>query len=176
MIKVNFWIIQLIGAISWLFLVISYYRKNTNKILSFHIISTVLDALHYFLLGAYSGTFVCLFESLRDYGYVKTDKDDYIFLGSIPVYVIMGIFTCHSFIDILPVFASIIDGYTLTKNKKTVVFGAIIAYSCWVIYAIAVKSYVGILVDGILVLSNLSIFLFDKDLIRGKFLKKEKNQ
>ena len=88
----------------------------------------------------------------------------------------MGIFTCHSFIDILPVFASIIDGYTLTKNKKTVVFGAIIAYSCWVIYAIAVKSYVGILVDGILVLSNLSIFLFDKDLIRGKFLKKEKNQ
>lgn len=171
--RINFWVVQLIGAISWLFLVISYYRKNTNKILSFHIISTTLDALHYFLLGAYPGTFVCLFESIRDYGYYKTDKDDYIFLGSIPVYIILAIFTCHSFIDILPVFSSVIDGFTLTKDKKVVVFGAIIGYSCWVIYAVAVKSYVGVIVDGILVLSNLSIFLFDKDLIRDRFKRKE---
>ena len=174
MIKVNFWIIQLIGALAWIVLILSYYRKNTNKILSFHIISTILDSIHYFLLGAYTGSFICIFESIRDYGYYKTDKDDYIFLGSIPVYVIMGLLTCHSIIDILPVFSSVIDGYTLTKDKKTVVFGAIIAYTCWVIYAIYVKSYVGIVVDGILVLSNLSIFLFDKDLIRGRFLKENR--
>ena len=31
MIEVNFWIIQLIGAVAWLFLVISYYRKNTEQ-------------------------------------------------------------------------------------------------------------------------------------------------
>lgn len=172
--KVNFWIIQLIGAISWVVLLISYYRKDTNRILSFHIVSTVLDSLHYFLLGAYTGTFVCLFESIRDYGYYKSDKDKYIFLASIPVYIIMAIFTCNTFVDILPVLSSVIDGYTLTKHKKIVVFGAVVAYSCWVIYAFAVKSYVGVIVDGILVLSNLSILFFDKDLLKEKFIKNVK--
>ena len=56
----------------------------------------------------------------------------------------------------------------LAKDKKTIVFGAIIGYTCWVLYAIAVRSYVGIVVDGILVLSNLSIFLFDKGLFKNK--------
>lgn len=171
MIEVNFWVIQLIGALAWIVLVISYYRKDTNRILSFHIVSTILDTIHYLLLGAYAGAFICTFESIRDYGYYKTDKDDYIFLGSIPVYVIIALLTCNSVIDLLPVFSSVIDGYTLTKDKKAVVFGAIIAYTCWVIYAFVVKSYVGVIVDGILVLSNLSIFLFDKGLFKDKNIK-----
>lgn len=168
MIKVNFWIIQLIGALAWIVLVLSYYRKTTNKILSFHIISTILDSIHYLLLGAYAGSAICIFESLRDYGYYKTDEDTLIFIGTIPFYFIIALLTCHSAVDLLPVLSSVIDGYTLTKSKKVVVLGAVIAYTCWVIYAVAVKSYVGIIVDGILVLSNLSILLFDKGLFKDK--------
>ncbi len=165
---------QIFAACAWIVLVVSYYRKTTNKILSFHVVSTTLDCIHYILLGGYAGALVCMFETIRDYGYYKTDKDDYIFLGSIPIYVIIAIFTCHSFIDLLPVLASVIDGYTLTKDKKVVVFGAIIGYTCWVIYAIAIKSYVGMIVDGILVLSNLSIFLFDKSLFEKVVKRKKK--
>ena len=172
--KINFWIIQLIGALSWIVLVVSYYRKTTNKILSFHIVSTLLDALHYFLLGGIAGGVICIFESIRDFGYYKTDEDDLIFIGTIPFYVINCLFTCSTAFDILPVISSVVDGYTLTKGKKTVIIGAIVAYTLWVIYSITVKSYVGIVVDGILVLSNLSILIFDKDLIRGRFLKKDK--
>ena len=168
MIDIKFAISQIIGALAWMFLVFSYYRKNTNQILSFHVISTTLDALHYFLLCAYAGTFVCLFESIRDYGYFKSDKDDYIFILSIPIYVIIAIFTCTSFVDILPALASIIDGYTLTKDKKVVVFGAIIGYSCWVLYALAVKSYVGVLVDGMLVISNMYILCTDREMFKIK--------
>ena len=76
-----FWTIQLIGIIAWLLIVFSYYRKNTNKILVFQILSTVLWCLHYFLLGAYSGLFICMFEVLRDSLYYKTDADDYIFFN-----------------------------------------------------------------------------------------------
>ncbi len=169
---INFWIIQLIGIIAWLLIVLSYYRKNTNKILVFQIISTVLWCLHYYLLGAYSGLFICIFEVFRDYLYYKTEIDDYIFIASVPVYILYGIISYSGLIELLPIFSSTIDGYTLTKKKKVVVFGAVISYTIWVIYDIAVSSYSGAVTDGIVVLSNLSILLFNKELFHGKFNKK----
>ena len=86
----KFWIAQLIGTIAWIVLLVSYYRKTTNKILSFHIVSTMLDAFHYFLLGAYAGSVICIFESIRDYGYYKSDQDNSIFIACIPLYVIIS--------------------------------------------------------------------------------------
>ena len=38
--NINFILIQLLGFIAWLFLALSYYRKNTNRILVFQIIGT----------------------------------------------------------------------------------------------------------------------------------------
>ncbi|MBQ8681605.1 MAG: YgjV family protein [Bacilli bacterium] len=157
----NFWIVQGIGIIAWLVLVASYYREDTNKILVFQIIATALYCVHYYLLDAYSGLFICVFEVIRDWLYYKTDWDDYIFYGSIPVYIINGIVTFTGWYDLLPAFSSLLDGYTLTKKKNIVVFGAIISYTSWVIYDIFVMSYSCAITDGIVVLSNLSILLFD---------------
>ena len=170
--NMNFWFIQLIGALAWVILVISYYRENTDKILVFHIIATILYCLHYYLLGAYMGQFICTFEIIRDFSYYKTDADKYIFVGSIPIYILLGIFTYTMPIDLLPIFSSFVDGYTLTKKKKIVVIGAIISYGLWIIYNIKVRSYAGVLTDGILAVSNLSILLFDKGLFKGKDIRK----
>lgn len=170
--NINFWLIQLIGIVAWLLILLSYYRKNTNKILVFQIISNILWCLHYFLLGAYSGLFICIFEMARDGLYYKTDIDDYIFLASVPVYIIYGILSYSGIIELLPIFSSTIDGFTLTKKKKVVVFGAIISYTIWVIYDIAVESYSGAFTDGLICISNLSILLFNFDPFKGKMLKK----
>jgi len=162
----NFIIIQIIGFIAWLMLAVSYYRKNTNKILVFQIIGTLLFCLHYFLLGAYSGLFICAFETLFDFGYYKTDKDKYIYLISIPVRIIGGLLTFKTLYDILPIFASLIDGYSLTKKKKLVVVGAVISYTLWVIYDICVMSISGAITDGIIVLSNLAILFFNYNIFK----------
>ena len=169
--NLEFWMVQLIGIIAWLLIVFSYYRKNTDKILYFQIISTILWCIHYFLLGAYSGLFICVFEVIRDSLYYKTDKDDYIFLGSIPIYILYGIISYSGIVELLPIFSSTIDGFTLTKKKKIVVIGAVISYTIWVIYDIAVKSYSGAFTDGIVVLSNISILLFDNGLFDDKNIK-----
>ena len=164
---IYFLFIQLIGSVAWLLLILSYYRKNTNKILVFQILGTLLYCLHYFLLGAYSGLFICLFEVARDYSYYKTDKDKLIFAGCIPIYIIGGIYSFHSLIDLLPIFASITDGYSLTNNKKIVIIGAFISYTLWVIYDIAVLSISGAITDGLIALSNLSILIFgDRKILR----------
>ena len=152
--------IQLIGIVAWLMLGLSYYRKDTDRILMFQIVGTVLYCVHYGLLGAWSGLFICACETIFDFGYYATDKDDYIYMASVPIRIIGGLFGFQSIVDILPITASLTDGYTLTKKKKVVVFGAVISYTMWVIYDIFVGSYSGALTDGMIVLSNLSILLF----------------
>ena len=152
--------VQLIGILAWFMLGASYYRKDTDRILSFQIIGTILSCIHYGLLGAWSGLFICACETIFDFGYYMTDKDNYIYMASITIRIIGGLFGVQSIVDILPITASLTDGYTLTKKKKVVVFGAVISYTMWVIYDVFVGSYSGALTDGMIVLSNLSILLF----------------
>ena len=156
----KFILIQLIGILAWFMLGVSYYRKDTNRILVFQIIGTFLYCVHYGLLGAWSGLFICACETLFDFGYYKTDKDNYIYMASIPIRIIGGLFGFQTLVDILPITASLTDGYSLTKKKKVVVAGAVISYTMWVIYDIFVMSYSGAITDGLIVLSNLSILLF----------------
>ena len=157
--SVNFILVQLIGLIAGIFLIASYFRKNTNKVLSCHIISNSLDFVHYFLLGAYSGAFIYLLEGTRDYLYYKTDKDKYIFIVSAIIYLMITSLWVRVWYDYLPIAASLIDGYSLTLEKKYVTIGAIISYSLWVIYNIFVMSYSGLLVDGIIAISNVFILI-----------------
>ena len=103
---------------------------------------------------------------------IGVDADDYIFLASVPAYILYGMLTYSGIIELLPIFSSTIDGFTLTKKKKVVVFGAIISYTIWVIYDIAVESYSGAFTDGLICISNLSILLFNFDPFKGKMLKK----
>ena len=166
-----FLFVQALGIIAWLILVASYYRKDTNKILVFQTIATAIYCLHYYLLGAYSGLFICFFEVIRDFMYYKTDLDDYIFYGSIPVYIIYGIIGFVSFVDVLPICSSIIDGYSLTKKREAVVIWAVISYTLWVLYDIFVSSYSCAITDSLVVISNLLI-LFRESKFGKVFLEK----
>ena len=89
-------------------------------------------------------------------------------MASVPIRIIGGLFGFQSFIDILPIIASLTDGYTLTKKKKVVVYGAVVSYTLWVIYDICVMSYSGAITDGIIVLSNLSILLFNYNIFKKR--------
>ena len=159
--------IQLLGFLAWLLLLFSYYRKDTNRILAFQIIATILYCVHYLLLEAYSGLIICLLEVVCDFLYYKTNKDDLIYKISIPFRILGGVVSYTALVDILPILASLIDGYSLTKKKNKVVFGAIISYILWVIYDIGVGSYSCAITDGIIVLSNLSILFYSKHLFKN---------
>lgn len=153
--------IQILGFVAWIVLLLSYYGKDTNRILIFQVLGTVLFCLHYYLLGAYSGLLICVLEVIRDYSYYKTDKDNHIFIGSILVYIVCSIITYTSILDLFPYLASTIDGFFLTKKRKIVVFGAMVTYTLWFIYDLYAKSYSGAITDMIIVISNLSILLFN---------------
>ena len=152
-----FYLAQLFGILAWLTLLLSYYRKNTDKILFVQIISVIFYLLNYLFLGAWTGLIVVIFELVRDSLYYKTDKDNLLFILTIPFYIFLAYFARNDFIEFIPILASLLEGYTLTKHKKIVVPGAIIVYSMWVLYDIAVKAYTGALTDGLIVISNIYI-------------------
>lgn len=161
MVYYSFLFIQGIDIIALIILLISYYQKNTNKVILFQIFSTFLFVLHYWLLGAYSGCFICLFEIFRDYLYYRTDKDKYIFLLSVPFHGILAYFSYHTWYDFLPILSSLIDGYSLTfSHKKIVVIGGFFSYFLWIIYDFFVGSYTGMITDSLIVISNACILLF----------------
>ena len=62
----QFVLIQMIGFFAWLMLALSYYRKDTNKILVFHMVGTTLYCIHYAFLGAWSGLFIGACETIFD--------------------------------------------------------------------------------------------------------------
>lgn len=158
-----FWFIQLIGFTAWIFLLLSYYRKTTNKILIFQIIATILYCVHYYLLGAYSGLYICIFEVARDYLYYKKDIDDKIYFSTIPIYIIFGIISYKGMYDLLPIVSSLIDGYSLTKKRIVIIFFSILSYISWVIYDLCVISYSCAVTDSIIAISNLSILIKEKN-------------
>ncbi|MEE3342708.1 MAG: YgjV family protein [Bacilli bacterium] len=127
--------------------------------MSFHIISGALDFIHYILLGAYSGACTYLLEGTRDFLYYKTDKDKYIFIVSAILYISISLLCVRNWYDYLPIFASLVDGYSLTLEKKYVTIGAIISYTARVIYSIHVFSFAGLLIDTIILISNIFIFI-----------------
>lgn len=161
-------IIQLIGILAWLMLSISYYKEDKNKILIFQIISTILYCIHYYLLGALSGVMICFFEVVRNYSYYKSDKDIYIFLGSLPIYLLIGYFSISKYIDTLPLISSLIGGYVLTSHKKVILIGSIIEFILWIIYDISVGSISCTITDGLVAISNISILIFNKSLFKNE--------
>lgn len=164
MVDYSFLFIQGIDIVAWVILFVSYYQKNTNNVILFQIFSTILFILHYWLLGAYSGSLICLFEVFRDCLYYRTDKDKYIFLLSVPFYGVLAYFSYRTWIDFFPILSSLIDGYSLTfSHKKIVVIGGFFSYFLWIIYDFFVGSYTGMITDSLIVISNACILLFNKN-------------
>ena len=151
---------QILGIIGWLLLVYSYYKDDIDKLLYIQIISSIFYCLSYLFLGAYSGLIVCFIELLKGIGYYKTDKDELIFFVTLPVYILTAIFTYDGIISLLPVIGSIIDGFSLTKNKNIATAGSIISNFLWLIYDIVILAFASALTDGVLVVSNCFLLLF----------------
>ena len=156
---VAFILAQIFAFLGWLFLVYSYYKDDIQKLLRIQILAAIFDTLSYLLLGAQSGALICGFELVKAILYYKTDKDNLIFLVTLPVYALIAWDSCgeEGLIALLPVIGSVIDGFVLTKNKTIATIGSIVSSILWIIYDIVLLAYSAAFTDSILVVSNLFV-------------------
>lgn len=164
---INFFLGQLTSILAWIFLIISYWKNKDDKILYLQILSCIFFVLNYLFLGAYTGLFVVFFEIVRDYLYIKFDDDKKTFMYTLPIYALIGIFSYDGFWSLFSIFASLNDGYALIFKQKKVVFLGIVTYVLWLIYDIRYFSLPNVLLESILIVSNLIILLRKKEVEYG---------
>lgn len=147
--------IQLIGILGFCIVVLSFYKKETTTILMYQITSNFVYAVHYFLLGGLSGAFCCFIGMFRNLTLIKCNNKKIILPIFITIYSLITIIFYENIYSLLPMMANLsyLIGMTY-KNKKILLKGALVSSTCWILYAIFVSSYVSIVTESILLISN----------------------
>lgn len=158
-----FVLVQLLGFIGWGLSVLSYWKKEINGILYFQLIAGIFYALHYYFLGAVVGFLIIIFEFFRDFFYYKSDLDKYIFIATLPFYIVFGFLIFDGIVSLYPVIASIVEGFGLAVKKNVAVVGAIVSAALWLVYDYMAGSYVGMIACVILLFSNVIVFIKDSE-------------
>ena len=147
--------IQLIGLLGFCILVLSFYKKETVTILTYQITSNFAYTVHYFLLGGLSGAFCSLIGIIRNIVLIKFNNKKIIIPIFVLLYLLVTIIFYENIYSIFPMIAN--STYLIciiSKKKKQLLKGAIISSILWILYSLFVKSYVSIITESILIISN----------------------
>ena len=147
--------IQLIGLLGFCILVLSFYKKETVTILTYQVTSNFAYTVHYFLLGGLSGAFCSLIGIVRNIVLIKIDNKKIIISIFILLYLIVTIIFYEGIYSLFPMTANSVYLIALSyKKRKTLLIGAIISSILWILYSVFVNSYVSVVTESILLLSN----------------------
>lgn len=148
--------IQLIGLLAFCVLVLSYYKKDSNTILTYQITSNLAYAVHYFLLGGLSGAFISFVGAIRNIIFVKVKRVNILMVTIFTIiYLIITIIFYESLYSIFPMCANICYLIFISKkDKKNILIGAILNSLFWMLYSTFVYSIVGIVTESILIIFN----------------------
>lgn len=141
-------IAQIVGVLAIIFFALSPQQKNKKRILIFQLISSILYALQYMFLGAFSAVATNLIGAVKNlsfYMYTKKDKD--IPIAMLYIYIIIivvfGVLTFSNILSVLPIILSVIFTYgTWQSNLKIYRIIALVTSVIWLIYNLGVGAYV----------------------------------
>lgn len=142
---------QVIGIAAILFFALSPQQKTKGRVLIFQSISSILYALQYVLLGAFSAVatnLIGLAKNLVFYRYAKENKDiPVIALGIYSGFIIVfGFLTYTNPISVIPVVLSLVYAYGIWQMNLKIYRGiAVVGAIVWIIYNLMVGAYVSVL-------------------------------
>ena len=152
-------LIQLIGAIGYSLLAISYFKKEKRQILFMQIIAYIFFSVHYYFLNGITGAIcniiglialvtIYLFEK-----YKLKNKSLIAILFIISI-IVINIITFQNIFSIFPMIASsIVILSFLIDDENIIRIIGIVAALCWLIYAIVYKSYSAIIFEVIILIN-----------------------
>lgn len=156
---------QLVGFIGTGIMFLSYQCKDSKKLFLMQMLSNIAYILHFFMLGAFSGSLNLLVSLLRNFVLINSNnnwaKNKYwlwLFFG---LHLIVTIFTLRNAFSLLPCIGMIAMAVSSwTRNGKKVRYANLFINSpAWLIYDIYTRSYAGILCEVLLLFSVIISFL-----------------
>lgn len=123
----------------------TFHLKEKNKILLLGSFATLLSALSYFLLQAYTGIAMCLVAIIRNIWFSKSKSKRSLIIIYL-ITVLLSVFSYQNIFSILNILATIIYTYSLWQEstKKYKLLG-IIVNGLMIVYDISIQSIMGVL-------------------------------
>ncbi len=151
---------QILVIIYYLIYSWTFHLKDSNKILIFGIIATIISSISYVLLNAYTGMAMCFIAIIRNLLFAKSKKNILNLSLIFILTLIASIFTFDSYFCLFDIVATLIYTYALwQKNTKTYKLLGIIVNGLMIIYDIYIKSVFGVILISIAFISSIVGFL-----------------
>ena len=164
-------IVQVIGFFALLFSLLLFQVNNRKDMLKLKTLGAVSYTIHFFLLGAYTGSAMNMISVGRDTVFIKAKgrKRSWALPGFfIVVFVGVGLLTWQGPISLLPITGMITGTIAFWQRKsKSIRWISLLSPPMWFIYNAVSGSYAGMLTEVILLSSDLTgIYRFDIHHIR----------
>ena len=158
---------QILLIIYYLIYSYTFHLKDSNKILIFGIIATIISSISYILLNAYTGFAMCFVAIVRNLLFKKDKKSIFYLLFILLLTIIASILTFDNYFSIFNIAATLIYTYALwQKNTKIYKLLGIIVNALMIVYDIYIKSILGVILISIAFVS--SIIGYYKDSKKNK--------
>lgn len=156
-------LVQLIGFIAVLGAFFMFLANNRHTMLRIHVLSSLLWALHYVLLGAPTGAAVNVLRAGRDYAFDRFRRHKWIYPTSLVLLVLVAILSWHNWTSIFPIIATTIGTTALwQKSPRRIRFLSLFVPPFWFLYNVTNGSIAGMVNDLIIFSSVLvGIYRFD---------------
>lgn len=147
---------QILVIIYYLIYSYTFHLKDSNKILIFGIIATIISSISYILLKAYTGMAMCFIAIIRNLLFKKDKQSKFNLILILILMVIASIFTFDSYFCLFNILATLIYTYALWQtNTKIYKLLGIIVNVLMIIYDIYIQSILGVILISIAFISSL---------------------
>ena len=151
---------QILVIIYYLIYSWTFHLKDSNKILIFGIVATIISSISYLLLHAYTGMAMCFVAIIRNLLFAKNKKKTFNLFLIFVLTLISSIFTFDSYFCLFNIVATFIYTYALwQKNTKTYKLLGIIVNGLMIVYDIYINSVFGVILISIAFISSIVGFV-----------------
>ncbi len=159
---------QALGILGFILSIISFQQNTQKRIVLFQFLGNVSFCIHFYLIGAYTGSILNGIGIVRSFIYYFKDKrwassDVWIFVFSV-IFVVTGIITWDGPLSVLPTVAMVLTSISFgIKNPKIVRRVAFPSSPLWLIYNVVKGSLGGVLTECFTMISILvAMYRFDR--------------
>lgn len=147
---------QILVIVYYLIYSYTFHLKDSNKILIFGIIATIISSISYILLNAYTGMAMCFIAIIRNLLFNKDKKSKLYLIMILILTVVVSIFTFNSYFCLFNIVATLIYTYALWQNNtKIYKLLGIIVNGLMIIYHIYIQSILGMILISVAFISSL---------------------
>ena len=167
---------QIIGFGGTALTIIAYQQSKRKKILLCTVVSAALFAIHYIILGAYTGAIMNILAASRSLVFINNTKkwaSSKIWVAIFMlIYTVACLATWDKWYSILPLIAMLLTTVSnWFQSEKKIRFLTFPSSPCWLVYNIITGSVAGIITECI-VMSSLIIAIVRYDILKREKVKK----